>query len=211
MLDRRTSLIFDPADGKIPPLTPAAQARAAARAEAASRRGPADAAEYRSLGERCISWGNDGPPMLGATYGNNLHILQTGTNVVIRHELMRAIRVIPLDGQAARRRQPPHAERRPARPLGRRHAGGRHDQLHRPDPVQGTAGDDARRTSSPASRCTWSSASRAWTPTRSATGSPSKTPGPGSGPGRRSSSCEGGRARSSSTRAVKATTGSRSS
>ena len=99
MLDRRTSLIFDPADGKIPPLTPAAQARAAARAAAASRRGPADAAEYRSLGERCISWGNDGPPMIGATYGNNLHILQSGTDVVIRHELMRAIRVIPLDGR----------------------------------------------------------------------------------------------------------------
>ena len=99
MLDRRTSLIFDPADGKIPPLTPAGQARAAARAAAASRRGPADAAEYRSLGERCISWGNEGPPMLGATYGNNIHILQSGTDVVIRHELMRPIRVIPMDGR----------------------------------------------------------------------------------------------------------------
>jgi hypothetical protein len=97
--DRRTSLIFDPADGKIPPLTPAAQARLAARTAAARLRGPADAAEYRSLGERCISWGNEGPPMLGATYANNLHFLQSDANVVIRHELMRAIRVIPLDGR----------------------------------------------------------------------------------------------------------------
>lgn len=97
--DRRTSLIFDPADGRIPPLTPEGQRRLAARQEAARRRGPADAAEYRSLGERCISWGNDGPPMIGATYGNNLHILQTDTAVVVRHELMRAVRVIPLDGR----------------------------------------------------------------------------------------------------------------
>ena len=98
-LDRRTSLIFDPADGRIPPLTPEAEKRAAAQAEAARRRGPADAAQYRSLGERCISWGNEGPPMLGATYYNNLQILQSGKNVVIRHELMHGIRVIPLDGR----------------------------------------------------------------------------------------------------------------
>src|SRR5206468_1822758 len=74
---RRSSLIFDPADGHIPPLTPAAQQRAAVRADAARQRGPADAAADRSLGERCISWGNEGPPMLGATYYNNLQIVQT--------------------------------------------------------------------------------------------------------------------------------------
>jgi hypothetical protein len=95
---RRSSLIFDPADGKVPPLTPEAQRRAAQRAEAASSRGPADAAEYRNLGERCISWGNEGPPMLGATYYNNLQIFQTGKTAVIRHELMHGTRVIPMDG-----------------------------------------------------------------------------------------------------------------
>jgi hypothetical protein len=96
-LDRRTSLIDEPADGRVPPLTPEGQRRADARAEAARRRGPADAAEFRSLGERCISWGNDGPPMLPATYGNNLQIIQTADKLVIRHELMRAVRIIPLD------------------------------------------------------------------------------------------------------------------
>jgi len=95
---RRSSLIFDPADGKVPPLTPEAQRRAAALAAAARTRGPADAAEYRSLGERCISWGNEGPPMLGATYYNNLQIFQTANTAVIRHELMHGTRVIPLDG-----------------------------------------------------------------------------------------------------------------
>jgi hypothetical protein len=96
---RRSSLIFEPADGRVPPLTANAQKRAAARAAEARSRDPADAVEYRSLGERCISWGNEGPPMLGATYYNNLQILQSSNAVVIRHELMHGIRVIPLDGR----------------------------------------------------------------------------------------------------------------
>jgi len=96
---RRSSLIFEPADGRVPSLTANAQKRAAARAAEARSRGPADAVEYRSLGERCISWGNEGPPMLGATYYNNLQILQSTNAVVIRHELMHGIRVIPLDAR----------------------------------------------------------------------------------------------------------------
>ncbi len=97
-VDRRTSIVDDPADGRIPPLTAAATRRQAEQAEAARRRGPADAAEYRSLGERCISWGNEGPPMLGSTYSAHMQILQTSTEVVIRHELMHGVRVIPVDG-----------------------------------------------------------------------------------------------------------------
>jgi len=97
-VDRRTSIVDDPADGRIPPLTAAAARRQAQQAEAARRRGPADAAEYRSLGERCISWGNEGPPMLGSTYSAHMQIIQTPTEVVIRHELMHGVRVIPVDG-----------------------------------------------------------------------------------------------------------------
>jgi hypothetical protein len=95
---RRTSLIVDPPDGRLPPLTAQAQQAALTRAAEARRRGLAEAAEYRSLGERCISWGNEGPPMLGSTYYNNLQVLQSPSMVVIRHELMHGIRVIPLDG-----------------------------------------------------------------------------------------------------------------
>jgi len=94
----RTSLIYDPPDGKVPPLTPTGQRVVAARAAAARGRGPADAAEFRSLGERCISWGNEGPPMLGSTYYANLQILQADRKVVIRHEIMHGLRVIPVDG-----------------------------------------------------------------------------------------------------------------
>jgi hypothetical protein len=59
----RTSIVFEPRDGRLPPLTPDAQRRDAERREAARRRGPADSAQSRTLGERCISWGNVGPPM----------------------------------------------------------------------------------------------------------------------------------------------------
>jgi len=94
----RTSIIYDPPDGKVPPLNAAGQARAAVRVAEAAQRGPADAAEYRSLGERCISWGNEGPPMVGSTYQANLQILQAQQRIVIRHELMHGVRIIPVDG-----------------------------------------------------------------------------------------------------------------
>jgi hypothetical protein len=94
----RTSLIYDPPDGRIPELTPAAKAVVAARAERARTFGPSDEAASRSLGERCISWGNEGPPMLGSTYQANLQLMQTAGRVVIRHEIMNGIRIIPVDG-----------------------------------------------------------------------------------------------------------------
>jgi hypothetical protein len=93
----RTSLVYDPPDGRIPDLTPAAKALVAARAEHAKTHGPSDEAASRSLGERCISWGNEGPPMLGSTYQANLQFMQTKTAFVIRHEIMNGIRVVPVD------------------------------------------------------------------------------------------------------------------
>src|SRR5437016_2163799 len=57
VVTRRTSLVVDPPDGKIPPLTADAQHRAAARTEA-RRVHPADGPEDRPLAERCILFGN---------------------------------------------------------------------------------------------------------------------------------------------------------
>ena len=94
----RTSLVYDPPDGRIPELTPAAKALVAARAESARMHGPSDDAASRSLGERCISWGNEGPPMLGSTYQANLQVMQVPGRFVIRHEIMSGIRIIPVDG-----------------------------------------------------------------------------------------------------------------
>jgi len=94
----RTSLVYDPPDGRIPELTPAAKGIVAARAAYARTHGPSDEAASRSLGERCISWGNEGPPMLGSTYQANLQILQGQGRVVIRQEIMNGVRIIPVDG-----------------------------------------------------------------------------------------------------------------
>jgi hypothetical protein len=93
----RTSLIVDPPDGRLPPLTPDGQARAAARA-AARRAHPADGPEDRSLGERCLLF-NAGPPMLSGPYNNFVQILQTRDHVVIHNEMIHDARVIPLDGR----------------------------------------------------------------------------------------------------------------
>ena len=93
----RTSIVFDPPDGRLPDLTPAAKAIVAARAEYNRVHGPSDEASSRSLGERCISWGNEGPPMLGSTYQANLHIMQTPGRFIVRHEIMNGIRIIPVD------------------------------------------------------------------------------------------------------------------
>jgi hypothetical protein len=96
----RTSLVTDPRDGKLPPLTPEARKREAARAANRAGTGVSDSAQTRSLAERCISWGNVGPPMIPPTYYANFQILQSRDIVVIRHELMHDTRIIYLDGRA---------------------------------------------------------------------------------------------------------------
>jgi hypothetical protein len=92
----RTSLIVDPPDGRIPALTPDAQERAAARAEA-RRLHPADGPEDLSLADRCIA--RTGPPMLPAGYNNNHQIVQTPEHVVILSEMMHDARIIPLNNR----------------------------------------------------------------------------------------------------------------
>ena len=90
--------VIDPEDGKIPPMTPDAQKRIAARAAArkASGRGPADSWEDRSLYDRCITRGYPGS-MLPAIYGNQYEIVQAPGFVAIRYEMIHETRVIPLD------------------------------------------------------------------------------------------------------------------
>ena len=95
---KRSSLIIDPPDGRIPPLTASGQAVAAARAEARRGRGPADGPEDRSLAERCLLF-NAGPPPLPGPYNNNLQIVQTRDYVVIANEMIHDVRIVPLDGR----------------------------------------------------------------------------------------------------------------
>jgi hypothetical protein len=97
--NRWTSLILDPRDGRIPPLTPEAEQRARARTDARRSSALAGGVETRSLAERCISWGNVGPPMIPPSYNANMQILQTRDYVVIHHEMIHDARIIRLDGR----------------------------------------------------------------------------------------------------------------
>ena len=95
---RRTSLIIDPPDGRMPAFTPEAQKREAARADDRRRRGgdPADSWEDRSLGERCLT---RGAPKLPSVDNNNIQIVQAPGYVAILQEMIHEARVIPLDGR----------------------------------------------------------------------------------------------------------------
>ncbi len=97
--NRRTSLIVEPRNGKLPPLTAAGEARFPAQRAAQRASAGSESAKHRSLAERCISWGNVGPPMVPPTYGANFQIVQTDGLVLIRHELMHDVRFIYLDGR----------------------------------------------------------------------------------------------------------------
>src|SRR5579872_3336919 len=90
--NRRTSMIFDPPDGRIPALSEEGQKQAAVHAAAARRRDAAAQAQDRTLAERCIAWGNEGPPMLGSTYNANLQIVQPANAFVIHHEIIHGVR-----------------------------------------------------------------------------------------------------------------------
>ena len=91
---RRTSLVIEPQDGRIPALTPEGQKRAAAvtRATRGVARGPED----RNLAERCLT---RGAPKMPGGYNNNFHILQTRDHVAILQEMIHEVRIIPLDGR----------------------------------------------------------------------------------------------------------------
>jgi hypothetical protein len=93
----RTSLIVGP-EGRIPPLLPEAEKRLADRA-ALVKGHTFDSYEYRPLGERCIIWPNEGPPMLPAGYNSNLQIVQGPGYVAILQEMIHDVRIIPLDGR----------------------------------------------------------------------------------------------------------------
>jgi hypothetical protein len=97
--DRRTSLIVDPPDGRVPPLTPEAQRRNALR-QAGTRNGGTDGPEQRSSLERCITMGLPSGN-LPTLYNNNIRIVQGPGYVAITHEMVHDTRLIPLDGRAA--------------------------------------------------------------------------------------------------------------
>ena len=93
---RRTSLIVDPPNGRMPPLTAEAQQRREERAAYRSEH-PADSWEDRGLNDRCMF--TTGLPMVPSAYNNNVHIFQTPDHVAMVIEMTHTLRVVPLDGR----------------------------------------------------------------------------------------------------------------
>ncbi|MEE2777064.1 MAG: hypothetical protein VYE73_09940 [Acidobacteriota bacterium] len=110
--DLRTSLIVDPPDGKLPPITE--ETRVALRAQNAERRYPVrdlfsfsagsttfrpEGPEFVGLSERCLQGFNAGPPLSPSAYNNNLEIIQTRDYVVLVTEMIHDARIVSLDGR----------------------------------------------------------------------------------------------------------------
>ena len=101
--DRRTSLIFDPPDGRMPPAVPISPERQKIRAERAAaaarfNAGMPDVATELSLPIRCIVR-TDSPPYLPTIYNNDFQIFQSPGYVVIAPEMIHSARIIPLDNR----------------------------------------------------------------------------------------------------------------
>jgi hypothetical protein len=101
--DKRTSLIIDPPDGRLPPLTPEGRYRLATggRGGTGGREGgKADGPEDRSTLERCITQGLP-TSNLPTLYNNNIAIYQSPGYVALVHEMVHETRIVPLDGRPA--------------------------------------------------------------------------------------------------------------
>ena len=94
--DKRTSLITEPADGRIP-MTPEV-AKKSAQNGRDMYLGLANDYEDRTLADRCLMGFNAGPPMHPGAYNNNLQIVQTPKYLVIMTEMVHTARIIPING-----------------------------------------------------------------------------------------------------------------
>jgi hypothetical protein len=98
----RTSIITDPPDGRIPPLTPTAAALKRRRQELLRHPG---GAQDLGLQDQCLIFPTAVPPMLPYRYNSNYQIVQTGDALIVHAEMIHDTRIIPLDGRA---HLPPH-------------------------------------------------------------------------------------------------------
>ena len=105
---RRTSLIVDPPDGRLPALQPGVETQQLSLAEDLGGTLPVrvraagigtDSHEDRGLAERCLLGFNSGPPIVPAGYNQNIQLFQTSGYVVIFHEMVHDARIVPLDGR----------------------------------------------------------------------------------------------------------------
>ena len=107
--DRRTSLIVDPPDGRVPASVPGVARQSGSLMEDLAAAPPirvlatgarADGPEHRGLAERCLVGFNSGPPMVPSGYNNHMQLVQTPHYVAILNEMNHDVRIVPLDGRA---------------------------------------------------------------------------------------------------------------
>lgn len=92
----RTSIITEPPDGRIPPLTPAAEEVRRHRIE---RQRKFENPEELGLQDRCLAFLTSGPPLLPYTYNSNYQFIQTDDAFVIHAEMIHETRIVHLDGR----------------------------------------------------------------------------------------------------------------
>ena len=104
--DRRSSLIVEPANGRMPELVEGAARQAGSLDVDLPGERPwrvrsagigADGPEDRGLAERCLVGFNSGPPMMPSAYNNNMQLFQNEDHVVILNEMVHDARIIPLE------------------------------------------------------------------------------------------------------------------
>lgn len=97
-ISRRTSLVIDPPDGRLPPRTSQARPVPVQRCGSLQRGEPCDTYEDYGLGVRCIVHGGGFPDaMFPAVYNANMRIVQSAGVVAISYELIHDTRIIPID------------------------------------------------------------------------------------------------------------------
>jgi hypothetical protein len=92
----RTSIVTDPPDGRIPPLTPAA---AAIRQRRVERMRLAENPEDLGLQDQCLAFVTAGPPLLPYSYNSNYQIVVTRDAVLVHAEMIHDARIVHLDGR----------------------------------------------------------------------------------------------------------------
>ena len=95
----RTSMVVDPPDGRLPPLTPAGEHARTTRLKAPRGMERGDTWEDRHIWERCVTRGGMPNAMFPRSYNNNMQVFQTPDHVVMLIEQVHEVRVVPLDGR----------------------------------------------------------------------------------------------------------------
>ena len=106
--DRRTSLIVDPPDGRVPEAQPGVKQQETTNDDTSEPDRPVrfrvggigtHGPEDRGLAERCLLGFNTGPPIVPGGYNQNMQLFQTSEHVVILNEMVHDARIVPLDGR----------------------------------------------------------------------------------------------------------------